>query len=115
MLSFIENSYLEFICTHFPECLSNHRLLLLQALMTLKQPPLLHETPLHPGTLPLEIEMGLLSSPNLSGDRESETETSFSGDTSSPMLSSGFPFGCVNKMILLNHFSGGRWDICLSH
>lgn len=34
-LSFIENSYLEFICTHFPESLRNLRLRLLQAPMSL--------------------------------------------------------------------------------
>lgn len=113
--SFIENSYLKFICTHFPECLSNHRLSLLQAPWVLKQPPLLHMTLLYAEKLLLETEMGLLFFPNLSGDQEGEIETSFIGDILPPMLISASPFGCVSKIILLNHLSGGRWETCLSH
>lgn len=45
---------------------------------------------------------------NLSAYQEGETETSFTEDTSPPMLIFDFSFGCVSKIILLNHLLGGR-------
>lgn len=97
--SLIENSYLKFTCTHFPESLRNQSSLL-QAPRSFKTASATPRNSTYPEKLPS------LFSFNLSGDEEGEIETPFLRDTSPPLLISGLSFGCVSKIIFLTICQG---------